>query len=118
MQSWGKIFVSGFMEICSCKAQICVMVKDLWLFATFFVDAPADLVPNAALMTLTGTVIGGVASLISTAVSADLGRQPQLSNSREALSTVTGIIDGTGSAGAAIGQVIHKITSLHKTVYN
>lgn len=61
-------------------------------------------------MTLTGTVIGGVASLISTAVSADLGRHPELSNSKEALSTVTGIIDGTGSAGAAIGQVKHKIS--------
>lgn len=75
-----------------------------------WIGAPAELVPNAALMTLTGTVIGGVASLISTAVSADLGRHPELSNSKEALSTVTGIIDGTGSAGAAIGQVMYKIS--------
>ncbi|GIY90170.1 sugar phosphate exchanger 3 [Caerostris extrusa] len=66
----------------------------------------ANLVTNAFLMTLTGTVIGGVASLISTAVSADLGRHPDLSNSKEALSTVTGIIDGTGSYGAAIGQIL------------
>lgn len=60
-------------------------------------------------MTLTGAVIGGVASLISTAVSADLGRHPELANSKEALSTVTGIIDGTGSFGAAFGQVSHYI---------
>ncbi|KAG8202020.1 hypothetical protein JTE90_010391 [Oedothorax gibbosus] len=69
-------------------------------------EAPANLAENAALMTLTGAVIGGVASLISTAVSADLGRHPELANSREALSTVTGIIDGTGSFGAAFGQVL------------
>ncbi|CAL1263620.1 unnamed protein product [Larinioides sclopetarius] len=69
-------------------------------------EAPADLTTNAALMTFTGTIIGGVASLISTAVSADLGRHPELANSKEALSTVTGIIDGTGSFGAAFGQVL------------
>ncbi|GFT80275.1 sugar phosphate exchanger 3 [Nephila pilipes] len=69
-------------------------------------EAPADLTKNAALMTFTGTVIGGVASLISTAVSADLGRHPELANSKEALSTVTGIIDGTGSFGAVFGQVL------------
>ncbi|XP_054721463.1 sugar phosphate exchanger 3-like [Uloborus diversus] len=69
-------------------------------------NAPDSLVPNAALMTLTGIAIGGVSSLISTAVSADLGRHPDLSNSKEALSTVTGIIDGTGSAGAALGQML------------
>lgn len=72
----------------------------------FNLEAPANLAENAALMTLTGAVIGGVASLISTAVSADLGRHPELANSKEALSTVTGIIDGTGSFGAAFGQVI------------
>lgn len=69
-------------------------------------EASANFISNAALLTLTGIAIGGVASLISTAVSADLGRQPELSDSKEALSTVTGIIDGTGSAGAAIGQIL------------
>ena len=44
-------------------------------------------------------------SFHSAAISADLGRQKALKGNSEALSTVTGIIDGTGSLGAAIGQV-------------
>jgi len=45
--------------------------------------------------------------MISSAISADLGRQEALQNSQQALATVTGIVDGTGSIGAAAGQVIH-----------
>jgi len=61
---------------------------------------------NAALMCLTGVLIGGPANLISSAISADLGRQSVLSANSEALATVTGIVDGTGSVGAAIGQFL------------
>ncbi|KAL9959924.1 hypothetical protein ACROYT_G033300 [Oculina patagonica] len=61
---------------------------------------------NAALMCLTGFMIGGPANLISSAISADLGRQSALSANSEALATVTGIVDGTGSVGAAIGQFL------------
>lgn len=43
--------------------------------------------------------------MISSAISADLGRQEALQGSQEALATVTGIVDGTGSIGAAAGQV-------------
>lgn len=43
--------------------------------------------------------------MISSAISADLGRQEALRGSQEALATVTGIVDGTGSIGAAAGQV-------------
>lgn len=47
--------------------------------------------------------------MISSAISADLGRQDALQNSQEALATVTGIVDGTGSIGAAGGQVMHPL---------
>lgn len=43
--------------------------------------------------------------MISSAISADLGRQELIQGSSEALATVTGIVDGTGSVGAAVGQV-------------
>ena len=49
--------------------------------------------------------IPSFSSFHSAAISADLGRQKALKGNAEALSTVTGIIDGTGSLGAAIGQV-------------
>lgn len=57
-------------------------------------------------MGIVGFFVSGSANLISAAVSADLGRQEAVRNSAEALSTVSGIVDGTGSAGAAIGQIL------------
>ena len=68
-------------------------------------DSPADQLVNAALLALTGFFIGGPSNMISSAISADLGRQDTLRSSQEALATVTGIVDGTGSIGAAGGQV-------------
>ncbi|EHB04426.1 Sugar phosphate exchanger 3 [Heterocephalus glaber] len=61
---------------------------------------------NALLMTVTGFFIGGPSNMISSAISADLGRQELIQGSSEALSTVTGIVDGTGSIGAAVGQYL------------
>ena len=58
------------------------------------------------MMTVTGIFIGGPANMISTAITADLGRQEILAANNQALSTVTGIVDGTGSFGAAIGQIL------------
>ncbi|XP_059904806.1 sugar phosphate exchanger 3 [Gadus macrocephalus] len=68
--------------------------------------SPADQVVNAALLALTGFFIGGPSNMISSAISADLGRQDALRGSQEALATVTGIVDGTGSIGAAGGQYL------------
>nr|KAF6419409.1 solute carrier family 37 member 3 [Rousettus aegyptiacus] len=50
--------------------------------------------------------IGGPSNMISSAISADLGRQDLVQGSSEALATVTGIVDGTGSIGAAVGQYL------------
>ncbi|XP_006887224.1 PREDICTED: sugar phosphate exchanger 3 [Elephantulus edwardii] len=61
---------------------------------------------NALLMTVTGFFIGGPSNMISSAISADLGRQELVRGSSEALATVTGIVDGTGSIGAAAGQYL------------
>ncbi|KAM9845898.1 sugar phosphate exchanger 3 [Aulostomus maculatus] len=68
--------------------------------------SPSDQVINAALLATTGFFIGGPSNMISSAISADLGRQEALRGSREALATVTGIVDGTGSIGAAGGQYL------------
>uniref|UniRef100_A0A8C5PW68 Sugar phosphate exchanger 3 n=1 Tax=Leptobrachium leishanense TaxID=445787 RepID=A0A8C5PW68_9ANUR len=66
--------------------------------------SPNDKVVNALLMAITGFFIGGPSNMISSAISADLGRQEMVKGSSEALATVTGIVDGTGSIGAAVGQ--------------
>ncbi|CAI5786236.1 sugar phosphate exchanger 3 [Podarcis lilfordi] len=66
--------------------------------------SPNDKLINAVLMAITGFFIGGPSNMISSAISADLGRQEMVKGSSEALATVTGIVDGTGSIGAAVGQ--------------
>eukprot|EP00731_Ephydatia_muelleri_P011841 Em0006g735a len=43
---------------------------------------------------------------ISTAVTSDLGTHPSLKGSENARATVTGIINGTGSLGAAVGPLV------------
>ena len=50
--------------------------------------------------------MNGPYALITTAVSADLGTHPSLGSDSKALATVTAIIDGTGSIGAAVGPFL------------
>ncbi|WOL10164.1 glycerol-3-phosphate transporter 1 [Canna indica] len=61
---------------------------------------------NIALMFITGMFVNGPYALITTAVSADLGTHSSLNGNSRALATVTAIIDGTGSVGAAIGPLL------------
>ncbi|XP_076441343.1 sugar phosphate exchanger 3-like [Babylonia areolata] len=75
------------------------------LFVYGMTGVAGSLSANGALLFVLGCLIGGVANLISAAISADLGRQKALKGNPKALSTVTGILDGTGSMGAALGQV-------------
>lgn len=60
-------------------------------------------VTNIALMMISGLFVNGPYALITTAVSADLGTHKSLKGDSRALATVTAIIDGTGSLGAALG---------------
>merc|ERR550525_959555 len=61
---------------------------------------------NILLIVLTGLLVNGPYALITTAVSAELGTHKSLRNSGKALATVTAIIDGTGSVGAAVGPFL------------
>jgi len=53
---------------------------------------------------IAGVLVGGPCNLISSAITADLARNDKVSGSKESLSTITGIIDGTASIGAALTQ--------------
>lgn len=61
---------------------------------------------NIGLMIITGLFVNGPYALITTAVSADLGTHSSLKGDSRALATVTAIIDGTGSVGAALGPLL------------
>lgn len=65
-----------------------------------------SLTANVILMFITGMFVNGPYALITTAVSADLGTHSSLRGNSRALATVTAIIDGTGSVGAAIGPLL------------
>ncbi|GMS96119.1 hypothetical protein PENTCL1PPCAC_18294, partial [Pristionchus entomophagus] len=66
---------------------------------------PGDFIINALMLTIVGFFVAGPANMISSSVSADLGKARELRGNTAALSTVTGIVDGTGSVGAAIGML-------------
>ena len=66
------------------------------------------------LQSLLGALVNGPYTLITTAVSADLGTKV-LDN--KALATVTAIIDGTGSMGAAIGPFLAGLISRYGWKY-
>ncbi|CBI38455.3 unnamed protein product, partial [Vitis vinifera] len=61
---------------------------------------------NIVLMMTAGLFVNGPYALITTAVSADLGTHKSLRGDSRALATVTAIIDGTGSVGAALGPLL------------
>ncbi|CAH8474597.1 hypothetical protein MS3_00001780 [Schistosoma haematobium] len=58
------------------------------------------------LLTCCGSAINGPYALVTTAVSADLGTQSALLGRTRALATITSIIDGMGSLGAALGPLL------------
>ena len=53
-------------------------------------------------MLMVGSLVNGPYALITTAVSADLGQHKSLKGDATLMSTVTAIIDGCGSIGAAM----------------
>ncbi|KAF2313538.1 hypothetical protein GH714_011550 [Hevea brasiliensis] len=73
------------------------------------------MIMNVALMLLSGFLVNGPYLLITTAVAADLGTQDLIRGNSHALATVTAIIDGTGSVGAAaIGPLLAGKSALMK----
>uniref|UniRef100_A0A665XBH7 Glucose-6-phosphate exchanger SLC37A2 n=1 Tax=Echeneis naucrates TaxID=173247 RepID=A0A665XBH7_ECHNA len=65
----------------------------------------------AGMLLVCGGLVNGPYALITTAVSADLGTHESLRGNSRALSTVTAIIDGTGSIGAALGPLLAGLIS-------
>lgn len=85
-------------------------IPALFLYRTY---GSLSLTLNVILMVLMGMLINGPYALITTAVSADLGTHSSLQGNGRALATVTAIIDGTGSMGAAIGPLLTGYLSGH-----
>jgi OPA family glycerol-3-phosphate transporter-like MFS transporter 1/2 len=66
---------------------------------------------NIVLMMISGMFFNGTYALITTTISADLGTHGSLKGNLRALATVTAIIDGVGSVGAALGPLLIELIS-------
>uniref|UniRef100_A0A672ZF63 Solute carrier family 37 member 1 n=1 Tax=Sphaeramia orbicularis TaxID=375764 RepID=A0A672ZF63_9TELE len=73
--------------------------------------APTVSLHDFWMLLVCGGLVNGPYALITTAVSADLGTHKSLKGNARALSTVTAIIDGTGSVGAALGPLLAGLLS-------
>ncbi|XP_030833755.1 glucose-6-phosphate exchanger SLC37A2 isoform X4 [Strongylocentrotus purpuratus] len=104
----GGIFAGFLSDMADCSATVS--------FISLIIAAPLVYVYNAygyisftvsiTLMAITGFFVNGPYALITTAVSADLGTHPSLKGNAKALATVSAIIDGTGTIGAAVGPLL------------
>jgi MFS transporter, OPA family, solute carrier family 37 (glycerol-3-phosphate transporter), member 3 len=79
---------------------VCMLLLSSGAFVPFMLSPSLQTV--RILVPVVGFLLGGPANMISATVSADLG---SIGNGA-AMATVTGIVDGTGSFGAAVGQYL------------
>lgn len=104
---FGSVVGGVISDWMKCRAPVIVVMLAASLGSLYgYSNSSRDKVTNGVLMAIVGFFVGGPYNLIAATVAADLGTQPALAGNAEALSTVTGLIDGTGSVGSAIGQAI------------
>ncbi|XP_063804816.1 glucose-6-phosphate exchanger SLC37A1-like [Pseudophryne corroboree] len=95
------------------RATTCGMMLFCAAPTLYFFTAVSNTGPvyTVLMLLVCGALVNGPYSLITTAVSADLGTHKSLKGNSHALSTVTAIIDGTGSVGAALGPLLAGLLS-------
>ncbi|XP_049483767.1 glucose-6-phosphate exchanger SLC37A1 isoform X1 [Panthera uncia] len=92
----------------TCGLMLLLAAPTLYMFSTI---SRMGLEATIAMLLLSGALVSGPYALITTAVSADLGTHKSLKGNSHALATVTAIIDGTGSVGAALGPLLAGLLS-------
>ena len=93
---------SNSPAIVSCSF-VYLAIPTLWLYRSY---GAISFTLNISLMMAAGFFVNGPYALITTAVSADLGSSSTVGGNEKALATVTAIIDGMGSIGAALGPMV------------
>lgn len=104
----GGILAGSFSDYTGHRAITCTGMLTIGSVFLFLFQTVAEI--NTKWMViclfLTGMAVNGPYALITTAVSADLGTHSSLQGNAVALATVTSIIDGVGSIGAATGPFL------------
>ncbi|XP_076643449.1 major facilitator superfamily transporter 16 isoform X1 [Halictus rubicundus] len=103
------------MSAVTCAVMLALAVPVLFIYD--FVGS-TGLGTYVMLLLLAGLLVTGPYALITTAVSAELGTHPSLGDNSKALATVTAIIDGTGSIGAAVGPLLAGLISRWSSWHN
>ncbi|XP_069691484.1 glucose-6-phosphate exchanger SLC37A2 isoform X2 [Periplaneta americana] len=91
------------MSATTCSGMLLLTIPMMFLYEDYGTNG---FLTNVVLLILVGFLVNGPYALITTAVSADLGTHHSLEGNAKALATVTAIIDGTGSIGAAVGPLL------------
>ncbi|XP_030754995.1 glucose-6-phosphate exchanger SLC37A2 isoform X2 [Sitophilus oryzae] len=91
------------MPATTCVAMLSLAGPMMFIYQKFSV---VSIGLNMILLIIVGVLVNGPYALITTAVSAELGTHHSLEGNSKALATVTAIIDGTGSIGAAVGPLL------------
>lgn len=91
------------MSAVTCTAMLSMAVPMLLTYQKF---GALTIFTNIILLFFLGILVNGPYALITTSVSAELGQHSCLDGNAKALATVTAIIDGTGSLGAAVGPFL------------
>lgn len=87
------------------KVIMSMLVAVMPVFIMFRFGGPDNIWIYYILIPLSGSLIVACSNLVTTCVATDLAHHTEALEHTHAMATVTGIIDGTGSLGAACGQI-------------
>ena len=113
---FGGIFLGFISDRCYSKRSpigcVAIIISFLICFTLTFNYKTIQSEQLAVSLFFLGLLLGGMHHILCVTCAADLGQKQALKENKEATSTVTGIIDGLGSLGTAVGQFIigHTVT--------
>lgn len=90
-----RVPVAVFSIVIATLLHVILIFLDAKMKAWFFIH-----------ILLMGLLMGGAVAIVSGISCTDLGKMKELKSNEKSVATVTGIIDGIGSFGAAVGQII------------
>ncbi|MFS7991403.1 putative major facilitator superfamily, MFS transporter superfamily [Helianthus anomalus] len=104
----GGILAGYISDLIDARAvtSIVFLISSIPALVVYRLYGSISMFSNIFLMFLSGLLVNGPYALITTAVAADLGTQSSIKGNSRALATVSAIIDGTGSVGAALGPLL------------
>jgi len=102
----GGVVAGHVSDLISTRSPVVISMLLSSVFAFQCLQHVTDPTPVSVVIGIVGFLLGGPSSLIASAVPADLGTHPSVINKGNGLALITGVIDGVGSIGAALAQIV------------